>query len=425
MGVNSRMRVWTIGAGLLVGLMVMMPVLGADTGMPVAGLGAIQTAGDAQSACSTKPAGEGDGESPGGIPDGTRLGFFDKYGDLAVETGRKYGLPYEAILAQASIESANGLSAPGNNFFGIKAWKPGQETTTTGTNEEVNGTLVSTSANWVKYDSAQAGFDGYGEFITSNSRYAKALAYRSDPYAYISAIRDAGYATASDYVQVVWSVARQVIDWTKDKGLPSSAEMTFDAAPPAPSDDTGTQPASCSTGSDARADMGMVGGAPLDRRDFGWMCDWGGVCADGDGLGHRASDRNFYRFDVGRYQCVWYAWNRLAMIHGDKGWTWVHGNGGDVHVNAAGDPGWIVSARPKPGDGVSQYGGALGGDNTFGHIAVVERVEPHGSGWRILISEGNYGTDGSGPWNGYHTRWLESSRFADAGNVFFRSRAWA
>src|SRR4029450_12575816 len=36
--------------------------------------------------------------------------FVDKYGQMAFETGKKFGIPYEAILAQAIIESGYGGS---------------------------------------------------------------------------------------------------------------------------------------------------------------------------------------------------------------------------------------------------------------------------------------------------------------------------
>ena len=46
-----------------------------------------------------------------------------------------------------------------------------------------------------------------------------------------------------------------------------------------------------------------------------------------------------------------------------------------------------------------------------GHIAVVEEVKQDANGWRIRISEGNYGTNGSGPWEGYNSRWLTQKQF--------------
>ena len=169
---------------------------------------------------------------------------------------------------------------------------------------------------------------------------------------------------------------------------------------------------------------GKAGDAPEGGGNYAWMCDATGICHDHDGLdGEGGSLRNFYTNNFSRYQCVWYAWNRLAMIHGTEGWTFVGGHGGQIAGKAAA-AGWTVSAVPKAGDGVSQFGGALGGDGECGHVAVVEEVKVTSDGWRIRISEGNWGVGGSGAWNGYNSRWLDSRAFAGAGRVFFRSPAW-
>lgn len=165
------------------------------------------------------------------------------------------------------------------------------------------------------------------------------------------------------------------------------------------------------------AEYGSVGGAPdVLHSDFSWMCDTDAhVCKNGDfGPFNTFSD----------YQCYWYALTRLWLIHNHDVANWHTACGGDVAGHLAATPGWTVSSSPKPGDGVSQMGGALGGDTSCGHIAVVEEVVKDGSGWRIRISEGNYANGGSGSWNGYGSRWLTSDDFKGAGNVFFRKDTW-
>lgn len=192
--------------------------------------------------------------------------------------------------------------------------------------------------------------------------------------------------------------------------------------------DSETTSVDCSQPSDTTNGVayGEAGGAPTNKHDYGWMCKWGGICKDGDGLrGEDPDPKNFYTYNFRRYQCTWYAWNRLAMIHGEKGWTFVGGHGGQVAANAAKIKGWTVDDQPHPGDGVSQLGGALGGDTSTGHIAVVETVQrKKDKGWRILISEGNFNTGGDGRWTGYNTRWLDDTQFRGAGRVFFRWDKW-
>lgn len=206
-----------------------------------------------------------------------------------------------------------------------------------------------------------------------------------------------------------------------DRGL---AGLTFTGKPDTSGASAQTGMVRCDTGNASSAgnvQAGKVGGAPEGVHDYSWMCSTTGVCHDGDGF---SGDRIKYPHNVGRYQCVWYAWNRLGMIHGLDGWDWVLGNGGDIARNLSGKPGWTVDATPHAGDGISQVGGALGGAPPYGHVAVVEEVQTGGDGWRIRISEGNYGTGGNGAWTGYNSRWLTQQQFAGAGNVFFRFNGW-
>lgn len=87
---------------------------------------------------------------------------------------------------------------------------------------------------------------------------------------------------------------------------------------------------------------GSVGGAPTKDGDFSWMCSGNQkICS--------ASDAGvFYPHLEYGHQCVWYAWNRLAMIHGNEGWSWVMGNGGDIANNLKGQSGWTVDGNLNP-----------------------------------------------------------------------------
>ena len=205
-----------------------------------------------------------------------------------------------------------------------------------------------------------------------------------------------------------------------DKGLEG---LSFTGKPN--SDNTAeTTSTRCSTtngGSSGNVKAGSAGGAPDDTDNYAWMCSAIGVCKDGDGF--EGSPKVKYPHNVSRYQCVWYAWNRLGMIHGNDGWDTVMGNGGVIASNLQGKPGWTVDGSPHPGDGVSQLGGALGGDTSVGHVAVVEDVKTEGGKWKIRISEGNCDGTGAGNWTGYRTRWLTQDQFAGA-QVFFRNGAW-
>lgn len=183
-----------------------------------------------------------------------------------------------------------------------------------------------------------------------------------------------------------------------------------------------TTSGSCTTGSDA--DVGSVGGAPeVYQSDFSWMCDAMKVCEAGDYGTFAAGDYG--------YQCVWYAWTRLKMIHPDDDWSIVLGNGGDIWSNAQSTDGWIVDTTPHPGDGLSGHGQPFAAST---HVAVVEEVVQDGDSWKIRISEGNvhqgsgaapcyYGSKGC--WVSYRgDRWLSEEEALAGDNHFFRYSTW-
>lgn len=157
--------------------------------------------------------------------------FVDKYGQMAFNTGKKYGIPYEAILAQGALESGmggSGLTQKANNFFGIKAgssWTG--ETINMQTGEETaSGGSYSVNAAFRKYPTPEAGWDGYGEFITQNPRYKEALKYPGDPIKYIEAIKAAGYATDTQYVSKVSGLAISIAKYIKETNKwPPSSEV--------------------------------------------------------------------------------------------------------------------------------------------------------------------------------------------------------
>lgn len=179
-------------------------------------------------------------------------------------------------------------------------------------------------------------------------------------------------------------------------------------------DDAGTRV--CPADGEGDAETGSVGGAPAGSGDFSWMCDSNQhVCRNGD-AGVFYPHLYGYGGYLG-YQCVWYAWNRLAMIHGNDGWSWVVGDGGDIADNCKGVPGWEVDTTPHPGDGAS------GKTQPFAyttHVAVVEEVADDPSGWKVRISEGN--ADGSASFDSYGSRWLTKTDMQ--GIQFFRNTAW-
>lgn len=180
--------------------------------------------------------------------------FVRKYIKAAVEVNKKYGTPYEAILAQGMLESAYGrskLTTDGNNFFGIKAdasWKGA--VLTMNTDEEENGAVITIRDGFRSYPTIEEGWLDYGRFITENSRYAEALKYPGDPRRYIEEIKKAGYATDSQYVAKNISLIEQVEQIAKAENLsPPSSQIKLELVTPGSSVSTTGSGSHCSTNS--------------------------------------------------------------------------------------------------------------------------------------------------------------------------------
>jgi hypothetical protein len=190
--------------------------------------------------------------------------FTTAYGQAAFDIGKQYGIPYEAILAQAAHESGWGeskLTTEAYNFFGIKAgsgWTGPIYTAHTQEQRE-DGSVYTVNAEFRKYSSAAEGFAGYGEFITQNSRYATALKYPNNPNRYIEELKKAGYATDVQYVRKNQDLIAQFVKYISDNNLfPPSSEIEHDTTPPTASDDSSSSSSSCIGSSSA------VGSGPTE-----------------------------------------------------------------------------------------------------------------------------------------------------------------
>ena len=192
--------------------------------------------------------------------------FIDKYGQMAFDSGKKYGLPYEAILAQGALESAygrSGLTQKANNFFGIKAgssWTGDVIYLQTG-EETPGGGMITVKAAFRKYPSAAEGWDGYGQFITQNPRYKSALSYPGNPEAYLQAIKNAGYATDSQYVAKNMTLVRQIVTYiSKTNKWPPSSEV---AKTNIPTGGGASSPSTTTLNPDCPASASATGGSTV------------------------------------------------------------------------------------------------------------------------------------------------------------------
>lgn len=131
----------------------------------------------------------------------------------AKRIGRKYGLPWKALVAQTGWETGWGkssLASQAFNFAGIKAI--GNEPYVIAkTHEYRNGVKVYEDAKFRKFATLDEGLKEYGNFFIRNPRYVKALQYPNDPYQFIVEIRKAGYATSPTYVQDLHGILKKYL----------------------------------------------------------------------------------------------------------------------------------------------------------------------------------------------------------------------
>lgn len=138
---------------------------------------------------------------------GVQNDFINMIGALVQKYAPSYNVKViSPIIAQAIIESGwgkSGLTQKANNLFGIKCgskWKG--KSVNMKTKEEYSvGTLTDIKANFRAYDSLEESVHDYFEF-TNTKRY-EALKSCTTPRQYCEAIKAAGYATSSTYVDTL------------------------------------------------------------------------------------------------------------------------------------------------------------------------------------------------------------------------------
>lgn len=156
--------------------------------------------------------------------------FIKKIAAAVKKNAPKYNIcVYSPIIAQAILESAWGKSklAQYNNFFGLKcgsAYK-GEKVTMT-TKEEINGKVITVSADFRAYKTLAAGVKGYFDFINTD-RY-KDLKGETDPKKYLEKIKKAGYATSSNYVASVYAVIEKydLMQYDPKGNKPTTPDIT-------------------------------------------------------------------------------------------------------------------------------------------------------------------------------------------------------
>lgn len=147
------------------------------------------------------------GTSTAFTPSTSPQAFIAQIRPHAERAAAKLGVPAEAIMAQAALETGWGRHVPkhedgkpSHNFFGIKAhggWTGARLEKTT--HEHLGGRMQKVSAEFRSYGSVGEAFDDYARFLQSNPRYADALRQGGDAAGFAQGLQEAGYATDPAY----------------------------------------------------------------------------------------------------------------------------------------------------------------------------------------------------------------------------------
>ncbi len=156
--------------------------------------------------------------------------FYHRYHAFAEPGEAHLGVPVLVTLGQAALESDWGRSAPGNNFFGIKAkaTDPEESRQLLRTREVLrrpdatfpevisvtplpDGSFEYVVRDWFRrYASPEESFTHHARFLRDNSRYAAAFDHSDDPYAFARAVAAAGYATDPRYADILTGRMREL-----------------------------------------------------------------------------------------------------------------------------------------------------------------------------------------------------------------------
>lgn len=142
----------------------------------------------------------------------SRRGFLSK----AYTAARKAGLPDAAArvaASQAALESNYGKSAPGNNFFGIKAGKSWKGTTQRLNTWEVeNGVKTPIKDTFRKYESFEQSFKDWAKLVAKNWPGVLTAETFEDAAAALKAGLPGGYATDPDYAAKLGMMNNRITD---------------------------------------------------------------------------------------------------------------------------------------------------------------------------------------------------------------------
>jgi mannosyl-glycoprotein endo-beta-N-acetylglucosaminidase len=131
-----------------------------------------------------------------------KCAFLEWARPLAQQVQQNWGVPWQNVVAQAAVETTYGtspLARQAKNYFGIH----GQGSA---------GSMVCERyrTQCRAYNTPTESFDDYGRFLNENALYSGAMAYRDDPYRFVTHVWLSGYAEATGYAEQVSRSLREI-----------------------------------------------------------------------------------------------------------------------------------------------------------------------------------------------------------------------
>jgi len=119
------------------------------------------------------------------------------------------GLPAEITVAQWAIESGWGANSPGNNCFGIKAYRGCSATQNLPTVEYIDGVRQNVTCTFASFDSLDACFEKHATLITQGPAYVAAWAKYQQDHDLVRLINGLSrvYATDPEYASKIVEIA--------------------------------------------------------------------------------------------------------------------------------------------------------------------------------------------------------------------------
>jgi N-acetylmuramoyl-L-alanine amidase len=141
------------------------------------------------------------------------MGFIEQIAVYVQKYAAQYGIMvHSPIIAQAILESESGtseLAVNAHNYHGLKykAKVASDYYIKVGSEQNPDGSYVSSVMKWCKFPDMESGVKGYFEFISAK-RYEN-LKGVTDPLEYLEKIKADGYATSLKYVPNVTAVIKK------------------------------------------------------------------------------------------------------------------------------------------------------------------------------------------------------------------------